>query len=491
MDAAEGRRPQALRLIERDPYERPERLQQLQQELEAFRGQLGAAGALDTVWRELQDAQELDARGRSIAIARCYSLKNRHQDVMPYDSNRVVLRSGKDDYINASRVEGLSPYCPPLVATQAPLPGTAADFWLMVHEQKVSVIVMLVSEAEMEKQKVARYFPTERGQPMVHGALSLALSSVRATETHVERVLSLQFRDQSLKRSLVHLHFPAWPELGLPDSPSHLLRFIQEVHAHYLHQRPLHTPVVVHCSSGVGRTGAFALLYAAVQEVEAGRGIPQLPQLVRRMRQQRKHMLQEKLHLKFCHEAVVRHVEQVLQRHGVPPPSKPTAGTAVAQKNHLPQDSQDLVLGGDVPISSIQATIAKLSIRPPGGMDSPMATLPGPVEPPGPPPPSLPESTQLPSSSPPPLSSPLPEAPQPEDEQPVPEAPSLGPPSSSLELLASLTPEAFSLDGSLRGKQRMSKQDFLQAHNGQGLRAARPTDDPLSLLDPLWTLNKT
>lgn len=160
---------------------------------------------------------------------------------------------------------------------------------------------------------------------MVHGALSLALSSVRTTETHVERVLSLQFRDQSLKRSLVHLHFPTWPELcvcrlggwehgrvarprsgvtrppplsprrGLPDSPSNLLRFIQEVHAHYLHQRPLHTPVVVHCSSGVGRTGAFALLYAAVQEVEAGNRLPELPQLVRRMRQQRKHMLQEKV----------------------------------------------------------------------------------------------------------------------------------------------------------------------------------------------------
>ncbi|XP_059520914.1 tyrosine-protein phosphatase non-receptor type 23 [Myotis daubentonii] len=491
VDAAEGRRPQALRLIERDPYERPERLQQLQQELEAFRGQLGDAGALDAVWRELQDAQEHDARGRSIAIARCYSLKNRHQDVMPYDSNRVVLRSGKDDYINASRVEGLSPYCPPLVATQAPLPGTAADFWLMVHEQKVSVIVMLVSEAEMEKQKVARYFPTERGQPMVHGALSLALSSVRTTETHVERVLSLQFRDQSLKRSLVHLHFPTWPELGLPDSPSNLLRFIQEVHAHYLHQRPLHTPIVVHCSSGVGRTGAFALLYAAVQEVEAGNRLPELPQLVRRMRQQRKHMLQEKLHLRFCHEAVVRHVEQVLQRHGVPPPCRPLAGTGVSQKNHLPQDSQDLVLGGDVPISSIQATIAKLSIRPPGGLDSPVACLPGPVEPPGLLPASLPPSTQLPSSSPPPLSSPLPETPQPEEEQPVPEVPSLGPPSSSLELLASLTPEAFSLDSSLRGKQRMSKQNFLHAHHGQGLRAAPPADDPLSLLDPLWTLNKT
>lgn len=34
---------------------------------------------------------------------------------------------------------------------------------------------------------------------------------------------------------------------GLPDSKGSLLRFIQEVHGHYLHQRPLHTPVVVHC----------------------------------------------------------------------------------------------------------------------------------------------------------------------------------------------------------------------------------------------------
>lgn len=78
-------------------------------------------------------------------------MKNRHQDIMPYDRNRVVLRSGKDDYINASRVEDLSPYCPALIATQAPLLGTAADFWLMIYEQKVSVVVMLVSEQELDK----------------------------------------------------------------------------------------------------------------------------------------------------------------------------------------------------------------------------------------------------------------------------------------------------------------------------------------------------
>lgn len=159
-DASEGQKPRALQLIESDPYEKPERVLRLLAELERFRGVVegleqpvpGGGGAeLDVVWKELQEAQERDARQLSIAIARCYSMKNRHQDIMPYDRNRVVLRSGKDDYINASRVEDLSPYCPAVIATQAPLLGTAADFWLMIYEQKVSVIVMLVSEQELDK----------------------------------------------------------------------------------------------------------------------------------------------------------------------------------------------------------------------------------------------------------------------------------------------------------------------------------------------------
>lgn len=111
----------------------------------------GGVSVLDARWKELQDQQEKDARQLSIAIARCYTMKNRHQDVMPYDFNRVVLQSGKDDYINASFVDDLSAYCPRLIATQAPLTGTAADFWLMVYEQKVSLIVMLVSEQELDK----------------------------------------------------------------------------------------------------------------------------------------------------------------------------------------------------------------------------------------------------------------------------------------------------------------------------------------------------
>ncbi|XP_074841345.1 tyrosine-protein phosphatase non-receptor type 23 isoform X2 [Carettochelys insculpta] len=512
-DAKEGQKPRAVQLIEKDPYEKPEHLRRLLSELDRFRHLVarleqpspGGASELDGIWKELQEAQERDSRQLSIAIARCYSMKNRHQDIMPYDKNRVVLHSGKDDYINASRVEDLSPYCPAFIVTQAPLVGTAADFWLMIYEQKVSLVIMLVSEQELEK-KVVRYFPSERGQPMVQGPITLILTSQKVSPTHVERMITLQFRDQSLKRTVIHLQFSSWPELGLPDSTGNLLRFIQEVHSHYLHQRPLHTPIVVHCSSGVGRTGAFCLMYAAMQEVEAGNSIPDLAQLGRRLRQQRKHMLQEKLHLKLCYDAVLRHAEQVLQRHGVATPASSKATSSAPQKPHLPQDPQDLVLGGDMPISSIQATIAKLSIKPlagapeaPPGCQLPeLAPVLDPASPQlAPPAPASPPEPVCPPGTEPALAVPAPpaeaESSNHVEERPrrEPSAPSVAPSSSSLELLASLTPEAFSLDSSLKGKQRMNKQSFLQPHDGEGLRGPRPSDDPLSKLDPLWTLNKT
>ncbi|KAG7469840.1 hypothetical protein MATL_G00133110 [Megalops atlanticus] len=541
-DGQRRKKPEGVRLIEGDPYQAPERVSRLCAELERFRAAVqsleqpqpdaGAASQLDLRWKELQDLQEKDARQLSIAIARCYSMKNRHQDIMPYDRNRVVLQSGKDDYINASTIEDLSPYCPRIIATQAPLTGTAADFWLMVYEQKVSLVVMLVSEQELEKQKVLPYYPLERGQQLSQGPITLTLTTQKNTPTHVERMICLQYRDQSLKRTVIHLQFTSWPELGLPDSKSNLIRFIQEVHGHYLHQRPLHTPIVVHCSSGVGRTGAFCLLYAALQELEAGNGIPDLPLLVRKMRQQRKNMLQEKLHLKFCYEAVLKHAEQVLQRHGIctAPSSKSTNSTAV--KPYSRQESQDIVLGGDMPISSIQATIAKLSIRPPGasehdpGQDlppsalddvlfqgdlelipgtapttqdpQPSESLPASLSPPPPPPrrriPPLPDQEHGNG-----LDGPAPAsatANHHDDPAPAP-APGLPPAlgssssSSSLELLASLTPEAFTLDSACRGKQRISKQSFLQPHEGLGLQVTQSEDDPLSNLDPLWTLNKT
>lgn len=181
------------------------------------------------------------------------------------------------------------------------------------------------------------------------------------------------------------------------------------------------------------------------------------------------------------------------------------------------ESQQDIVLGGDMPISSIQATIAKLSIRPPSATDpgaepafsgeepafavfanpAPLGEVQLPQQPPeGPPPLSLSPPLVSPTdcAAPPPPPNGLDTA-SPSNASPS-ATPSVSPPPalSSLELLASLTPEAFSMEGGGggKGKQRVTKQSFLQAGEGQGLQGSRAEegDDPLCSLDPLWTLNK-
>ena len=68
---------------------------------------------------------------------RCYPMKNRLPDVLPFDASRVELPTTKDDYINASRVRDLSRHAPSFIATQAPAPNTFTDFWTMVWQEQV------------------------------------------------------------------------------------------------------------------------------------------------------------------------------------------------------------------------------------------------------------------------------------------------------------------------------------------------------------------
>ncbi|VDP74760.1 unnamed protein product, partial [Schistosoma mattheei] len=81
------------------------------------------------------------------AIALCCPSKNRNQDFVPYDNNRVVLKSLKNDYINASHIDfqnNLGIWCPRYIITQAPMIKTIIDFWTMILEQSCEIIVTLI-----------------------------------------------------------------------------------------------------------------------------------------------------------------------------------------------------------------------------------------------------------------------------------------------------------------------------------------------------------
>jgi tyrosine-protein phosphatase non-receptor type 23 len=54
------------------------------------------------------------------------------------------------------------------------------------------------------------------------------------------------------------------------------------------------------------------VIYTGVQEIAQGRGIVAIGDVVRTLRQRRKHMLQEKEQLKFCYHAILYHAQDLL-----------------------------------------------------------------------------------------------------------------------------------------------------------------------------------
>lgn len=74
--------------------------------------------------------------------------KNRYKNIWPYDFSRVRLQQLADDdsdYINASFVQPRGT-TRRYIATQGPLDATYRDFWTLVWEQGVHVLVMWVSK---------------------------------------------------------------------------------------------------------------------------------------------------------------------------------------------------------------------------------------------------------------------------------------------------------------------------------------------------------
>ncbi|XP_064849585.1 tyrosine-protein phosphatase non-receptor type 18-like [Oncorhynchus masou masou] len=89
--------------------------------------------------------------------------KNRYRDILPYDQTRVpltLLTNENDfDYINASFIKGATK-TKKYIATQGPLRHTLVDFWRMIWQYDVKVIIMACREIEMGKKKSECYWTT-------------------------------------------------------------------------------------------------------------------------------------------------------------------------------------------------------------------------------------------------------------------------------------------------------------------------------------------
>eukprot|EP00463_Aulacantha_scolymantha_P002055 TRINITY_DN2706_c0_g1_i1.p1 TRINITY_DN2706_c0_g1~~TRINITY_DN2706_c0_g1_i1.p1 ORF type:complete len:89 (-),score=12.04 TRINITY_DN2706_c0_g1_i1:368-634(-) len=77
-------------------------------------------------------------------------------------------------YINASYIantSGVKAY----IASQAPLPHTLNDFWKMIWDKEIPVVIMLTKLEEKHTTKATRYWPNEKNKPANYGTLQVSI----------------------------------------------------------------------------------------------------------------------------------------------------------------------------------------------------------------------------------------------------------------------------------------------------------------------------
>ncbi|XP_014873798.1 phosphatidylinositol phosphatase PTPRQ isoform X2 [Poecilia latipinna] len=227
--------------------------------------------------------------------------KNRFLNIKPYNNNRVKLLSepgmAGSDYINASFVSGY--LCPnEFIATQGPLPSTVADFWRMIWETGSRTVAMLTQCYEKGRIRCHKYWP-EDNKPMTVFS-DILISKVSEEVLPDWTVRTLKVEKHGHYNLVKHFNYTSWPEHGVPESCSTLIKFVKAVRAH----RHDNSTIVVHCSAGVGRTGVFVALDHLIQHVR-DHDFVDIYGLVAELRSERMCMVQNLAQYIFLHQSTL------------------------------------------------------------------------------------------------------------------------------------------------------------------------------------------
>ncbi|XP_067027504.1 receptor-type tyrosine-protein phosphatase S-like isoform X3 [Acropora muricata] len=232
--------------------------------------------------------------------------KNRYANIIPYDHSRVILPlidgTEDSDYVNASYLHGYDSTPNTYIACQGPVPGTYQDFWRMLWQENVTTVVMLTRLVEHGRTKCHQYWPDK-----AETYLDITVTNHK-TETIADyaiRTFILQKKGSQERRQVQQFHFLVWPDKGVPRHATAVLALRRKVRTS--HNSNNKNPLVVHCSAGVGRTGAFIVIDAMLESIEKKK-VVDVFNYVKLLRVNRISMVQTEEQYAFIHMALLESV---------------------------------------------------------------------------------------------------------------------------------------------------------------------------------------
>ncbi|KAL7665250.1 Protein-tyrosine-phosphatase [[Candida] zeylanoides] len=225
---------------------------------------------------------ELSSPPPTISSGIEFGYKNRYKDIFLYEHSRVKLRDvdaqQQCDYINASYLassSGSQRY----IATQGPLKDTVGDFWKIVVNDKVPLILSLTQETE---NGVSKCFPFWKSGSYASNNNVLTVTEVDAqsvelnvgnaslpesTKSILLRAFEVQVDQQPTRHRVIQAHVLSWPDMELIVNPKDLLSLVF-MKNYLMGALGSSAPILVHCSAGCGRTGSFCAVDSIISELE-------------------------------------------------------------------------------------------------------------------------------------------------------------------------------------------------------------------------------
>ncbi|VDM98522.1 unnamed protein product [Thelazia callipaeda] len=181
---------------------------------------------------------------------------------------------------------------------KGPKNETVYDFWRMIWQEKIMLIIMLCNVDEKQTQKCYQYWPKKIGQTINLNQITLKTISVTFIENNNITVTKIKIDCDNKCRILYHRHWTTWPDGGVPTTTTEPFSLLQSA-------REQKSPVVVHCSAGIGRTGTLILIEIILSSLKQGK-IPNSKYYVEVLRTHRAGAVQTEDQYAYAHYAIVQ-----------------------------------------------------------------------------------------------------------------------------------------------------------------------------------------
>lgn len=189
-----------------------------------------------------------------------------------------------------------------------PLQTTVKDFWRMVWQENIAIIVMTTNIRETGTMKCFPYWPTECKEITNVGLYQIQNEKSEKFDSFMITTLTLKKKNHPDTRIIYHAHYLKWPDHGIPSSTKDALAFLEQVE-YYRQITMTKAPILLHCSAGIGRTGTFCAIDIGIKKY-LEKKIIDIPSTVVKMRTERAGSVQTEDQYLFAHLALMDYIKQ-------------------------------------------------------------------------------------------------------------------------------------------------------------------------------------